>query len=611
MRAFVLASLLLAIGCSGTRRSVEKHAKALMPATIGPRETDARATRRKLRVRVWADEEYQRTTIGWQVRVYRQFERVNEVLRGVFGLELELVEVKTWTRDSRMSSLEAALLDLERLDPAADVDLVVGLDTPLPVVTSALHQLGRARILGSHLVMRGMDDAEELAVFNRSFPKLSSEEKEWLYARRLEHKEEVVLLHELGHALAALHVANGTAVMGPQYDNRMAGFSPPNLDLMNIALEMKKGTATREVLIAYLKETRFDGFIEGGRGKLLALLTGDGRSLARATDSDVSGDGVAEDSGANAPLEVPRPKSDLEQALDLVAQGEDEAAWHLLAPLYEEGADPKIVSTTCVVTAKLGAETATVAARACARAAREAPEAPVPALYLAFVRLEEKQDAGDALAEADRRLTAQEAEARPELWGFLATLYVRSNDLSRAERAAKLAEGTEEGRSVLRWVEETRKRYGLAAGDLSPEREAEYIARRDRLEALLRRRQHAAARSAAAALSRDFPGRGDADATLCSLLVAERAHREALPHCARAVKRRPKDLRLLGMTAFAAFGSGRPEGAIAPLERALSLSPDKKDFWTLLASAYRVTGKEQKLAALRGRYRERFNEPLP
>lgn len=596
-------------GCAGTRRSVEKHAASLMPAEIGPRETDSRKTRKRLRVRVWADAEYRRATIGWQVRVYRQFERVNEVLRGVLGLELELVEAKNWERDSRMSSLEAALFELERTDPGSDVDLVVGLVTPLPVVTSALHQLGRARLLGSHLVLRGMDDAEELAAFNRSFPKLSAEEKEWLYARRLEHKEEVVLLHELGHAFAGLHVANPTAVMTPEYDHRVSGFSPPNLDLIRIALQIKKGTAEKEALRRYLEETTFDGFIEGGRGKLLALLEGEARHLARATDADVSDDDSVRRAGGTDAAQV-RPKSDLQRALDLLAEGADEAAWHLLAPLYAGEGGKEVVSATCVVTAKLGVKTASVAVESCARAARDDPDAPVPALYLAHARLEMGGPASAALAEADRRLTARGDDARPELWGFLASLYARTRAVSSAERAAKLAQGTEEGRSVLRWVEKTRERYGLTPGELSQEQETEYMARRDRIDALMARGDHDAARAAAGALSRDFPGRADADATLCSLLVADRAHREALPHCTRAASERTTDVRLLGMTAFAAFGAGRPAEAIPPLERALRVAPDKKDLWTLLASAYRVTGRGRKLAALRSRYRRRFNEPL-
>ncbi len=110
--SLVVAVLVSLVACSTPRSRERRVAETYLPAVIGPRaKADGKA--RKLQVRVWAEEDFQRLTLDWQVRFYHQVERVNEVLRAVLGVELELVQVKTWPKQGRLDNLDAALFDLD------------------------------------------------------------------------------------------------------------------------------------------------------------------------------------------------------------------------------------------------------------------------------------------------------------------------------------------------------------------------------------------------------------------------------------------------------------------------------------------------------------------
>ena len=75
----------------------------------------------------------------------------------------------------------------------------------------SFHDLGCARVLGRHFVLRGMTSIAELQDFNRLFPKLDNDEREALYGRRKTHKELSIFLHEWAHTLGALHVQDPPA----------------------------------------------------------------------------------------------------------------------------------------------------------------------------------------------------------------------------------------------------------------------------------------------------------------------------------------------------------------------------------------------------------------
>jgi predicted Zn-dependent protease len=335
---------------------------------------------------------------------------------------------------------------------------------------------------------------------------------------------------------------------------------------------------------------------------MLALLTGDPRALARASDAE-----IAEPAEAG---EAPAPPVDpLQDAAEMVKRGEHEQAWLLLEPmLAEKPDDPTIVNLSCNVAARL--ETSTTAEPICRRALELVRDDPAPALYLAFVLLELDRDASAPLAEAERRLDVLGERAAREGWAFLARLHQRALSVTAAERAAAKAEGTEDAIAIPKWAEKIRRDFGLARGAIEPEREGAYLRRRTELNELTRKRRFGDARKMAERLAAEYPGLPGPDATLCYMFVSERAHREALEHCARAITAEPDSAQLRVLIGYAAFGARNPAAAIPHLEKAVSMQPKQKDVWSLLAAAYRAAGKRDELAELRGRYRERFGEQL-
>ena len=91
-------------------------------------------------------------------------------------------------------------------DKGDDVDLVIGLVTPLSTFNPTFSALGRANVLGRHIVMRSTDAPEEMAAFEQALRKASAEARADLYQARLRHKETLLLLHEVGHILGAPHL---------------------------------------------------------------------------------------------------------------------------------------------------------------------------------------------------------------------------------------------------------------------------------------------------------------------------------------------------------------------------------------------------------------------
>ncbi|HEY7374102.1 MAG TPA: hypothetical protein VIF57_18215, partial [Polyangia bacterium] len=114
---------------------------------------------RVIRLRVYADRDYRGTVLRWQSRTRAQIQHVNAVLGPVFNVRFEIESLRDWDRSHFGVPLADPLIEeLTALDPAKEVDLVVGLVTPLRGVATSVHSLGIARLLSRHFLLRGMDD---------------------------------------------------------------------------------------------------------------------------------------------------------------------------------------------------------------------------------------------------------------------------------------------------------------------------------------------------------------------------------------------------------------------------------------------------------------------
>ena len=89
-----------------------------------------------------------------------------------FGIRFEIEAFKRWDRRAPANSLFPVLEELEKHDPGTDVDWVVALVAPLPLVSTSIHcNRGMARTLGRHFVLRGMTSIQEMdGLRRRRFP---------------------------------------------------------------------------------------------------------------------------------------------------------------------------------------------------------------------------------------------------------------------------------------------------------------------------------------------------------------------------------------------------------------------------------------------------------
>ncbi len=129
---------------------------------------------RAIRLRVYADRDYRGVVIRWQSKVRTQIQRINTVVGPVFNVRFEIESLRDWDRSHAGVPLGDPLLDeLMALDAAREVDLVIGLVTPLQGVATSAHSIGLAAYLSRHFVLRGMDDEQEFRAFEREFKLIS------------------------------------------------------------------------------------------------------------------------------------------------------------------------------------------------------------------------------------------------------------------------------------------------------------------------------------------------------------------------------------------------------------------------------------------------------
>jgi len=220
--------------------------------TLRPREVEAAPVAgpdaplpgpaRILRVRIYADADYQAQTLRWRDRVLGQLGRANKVLEAQFRVRLEAEPVRAWSRPDRAGGLDKALADLAATDPARDVDWVIGLVSSLPIFSESHEQLGMAYFFGRHFVLRGMDSLAEAEQLERALDKLAADERESLLRERRLHKETAVLLHEWAHTLGAFHERSPDWLMAPAYEVRQAAFSPESSRIVLVGLRLRNAS---------------------------------------------------------------------------------------------------------------------------------------------------------------------------------------------------------------------------------------------------------------------------------------------------------------------------------------------------------------------------------
>jgi hypothetical protein len=257
----------------------EQQAKHLKPVELDKGGEQAWRRIQVLQVRVYSDAAFVKRVGGVKHYFEDWLGRANEILNPALQLRLEIEQFRDLPESAASSDLDAVLVKLRELDSADDVDLVVALIGVSPVMTMSFHDLGRADLLGKHIALRSMDDDAELRVLHESYDKLDATARSSLYAQRKRHKETAVLLHEIAHALGALHTRGPDDLMNPTYDAGMISFAAPNLDLMRYSLDERATDEDKrdpenlvKLLDNYLTQSKWDGWVAEERQSHLDAL---------------------------------------------------------------------------------------------------------------------------------------------------------------------------------------------------------------------------------------------------------------------------------------------------------------------------------------------------
>jgi hypothetical protein len=165
------------------------------------------------------------------------------MIEPALAVRFEAESLRNWERQAALGGLADALAALAKQDPGADVDFVVGLVGALPAVTDDFHLLGMAHPPRHHFVLRAMGNVDDARRVYRMLEKSDTNRKEDLYARRVQHRELAIFLHEWAHALGVPHTGCGSDIMCPTYTPGQSGFPPRVLEYLDQTISRPSGPA--------------------------------------------------------------------------------------------------------------------------------------------------------------------------------------------------------------------------------------------------------------------------------------------------------------------------------------------------------------------------------
>jgi predicted Zn-dependent protease len=551
-----------------------------------------------LKVRVYAGAGYRAETVRWRERIEEQIEAAGKVTREQFNFDLQVVQIVEWQPQSDGSNLQQVLAELRGKDPADDVDFVIGMTKSLAAFQPSIHLLGMAESYGQHIVLRAMNDAAEREHFDQAFDELTDEERDRLYGARLEHKETSVVLHELGHALGAVHTREPTWLMGAASSTEQQAFGPANTRIIRLAVKLR---AEHDSHDAWRR-----AFLKG----LLEELDGPYRDAfdPRARERSVA--------LAKAYLDVNvltrREATRLQRTRELAGQGRFDEAWKHLQPLASSRQhNPPVMAAACYVRSRASGMTDATREQ-CELAFAVAKENPSPALMLAIFHLE-RDERDEALAMIDEGRRRIDAAERVEgfQWLSLARLYAEAGALTRSEDAIAKVPMMKGAQEVREHLADVRNFFGVKKGAVQPDEEAEYVYQARKAAELLDKRQNKEAKAIIDALAESHADVAATQALRCQLAGNSSDLRGASKACKRALEL--DDNCALGhmMSGYLAMLQNKQGATERHFVKARDLVPSNVQLWVALAGYYRRVGKKTALAKLQDDFEARFGTEIP
>ena len=252
-----MMGLALALLCARAEAQLPKSqldlqrdsARTLEPASLELRErfTPRTGEPRVLRLRVYASADYRAQTFEWSSRLHR-VPRAREPRGGELAeaCASRLTDVRRWERAPRPTCRSIGWWpSWKQLDPGNDVDWVMGLAVAVPTLPEQIHNIGMARELGRHFVLRSLHDLAEYEVVRSAFDQMSTVERERLplAARKqlLQRRRWCSCTSGRAHAQGLIHAQRWQRIMNPNYHHGQSGFSDVEARMIDLGFQRAGG----------------------------------------------------------------------------------------------------------------------------------------------------------------------------------------------------------------------------------------------------------------------------------------------------------------------------------------------------------------------------------
>lgn len=231
-------------------------------------------------LRVYATPAHAAEVPAWKQRFTQTVDDANGVLEPAVGVRLAIERATTWSAPNE-DALAGVLDALARHDDGAGVDFVVALVGSVPRLEISFRELGVARPLGKHIVLRSVNDAAEWDAVEQIYADVAESDRRAQHEARRRHKAATSLLHELGHALGAPHVRENRRIMSRVYDVKTTDFAPSTLAVLRVGVRhgsmpeaQRDREAHRRDLLGVLNDPTRASWVEEERAELVEALQG-------------------------------------------------------------------------------------------------------------------------------------------------------------------------------------------------------------------------------------------------------------------------------------------------------------------------------------------------
>lgn len=593
-------------------------AQDLLPGTLDVQPlAPARGPVRAIRLRAYADRDYRNVVMRWQTKFRGQIDRINRVVQPVFNVRFEIEKLREWDRGHTGVAMETVLTELEALDPATEVEWVVGLVTPFRGVATSIHEIGWTRLLGRHFVMRAMDDEQEGRALDEAFRLLSPDERGRVYSERKSHKEIVIFLHEWGHTLGSQHAEDRTLIMNPAYHPKQIAFTEFEKQIMALVLERRLAQPEQSYpesaeLLAMLESSKVFEGTPKDRERIVGLL----RQRISGKASTSTAPGATGDVAAMPTLNIPGPDIEaFNRAVNASNDNRPGEAWGLLAPLIKKHARvAEVPLLACYLVA--GHAEAAAARAACDAAAKLTPADPGPLLDAAgtYARAKDHAQAAPLALAASERARAGKADAKT--WLRVAQVLHGVGALTQAETALARADlKASDAMKLGETIETTRRRIALprnaATTGVPVDKEPGYVAAFWEAAGVVADKKQPEARAHLTALGETYPEAPGVDVLWCELELRAAKPAPAAKRCAAGLAKYDEAARAHFLMGVMAIGGRREAVAEKHLRQAILLDPTEPGGWRELVRLYRTTRAKARLAELSAKYTALFSKPLP